>query len=479
MDETVGTIADYWPQLQAVNLAVNAALFVMGIIIWINSSCKFAITYFIIASVTLGVYSVMNLRIMHYDIIWCMNIPTVMQVVAGILYVKKSMELADIFHILNQEEQQIRDDEIRREEEIEALLNGTWFPSVEFYEICKENGISNMENEFYLKKAEKFVDDVLAKYNVKKEECKCTFSGDILKKYWADAETEIAAKKVEEEKQAAIRRRTPTEAKYNEKIAKGRESYKKAVQLYGIEKRKFLLQTYIDAISEEIVEKQKAKDSVDNLTMAVAMSAYKPKDKDWALLGGIADGIAGPGAGAAVALKAMSENAANAAQYEENRKYATNLAYQVSLSGLDIARQIDKLEENAEKFRKEIREAERKVILENVEFSELKDTFEIGNTKIKSVEDDECYVCAELSVINHYVPNVPKEVKMCVDGYLSVSLQEEDIYLGSVDVPLPALGVKCNGGKTTIEVIFDQYLPGKNHNYTCTVEPKKLWVMEV
>ena len=51
----------------------------------------------------------------------------------------------------------------------QPILDGVWFEQTEFYDICKENGVENLENAFYLKKANQMKIDSEKKISNTKE----------------------------------------------------------------------------------------------------------------------------------------------------------------------------------------------------------------------------------------------------------------------------------------------------------------------
>lgn len=101
------------------------------------------------------------------------------------------------------------------------------------------------------------------------------------------------------------------------KKQKEKNKKKKAVALIKIaaqedEQRKLAraegLKKYHQIEVNEAQKYQQAIEAALNLGQMAQNSVYQEKEKDWALLGGIANGIAGPGAGISTAFNAMQEN---------------------------------------------------------------------------------------------------------------------------------------------------------------------------
>lgn len=74
-------------------------------------------------------------------------------------------------------------------------------------------------------------------------------------------------------------------------------------------------------ITERLRELREGAEAMRRLSTMMNESVYQEKPKNWAVLGGIADGIAGPGAGVATAMQAQRDNvgieARNAARREQ------------------------------------------------------------------------------------------------------------------------------------------------------------------
>ena len=78
--------------------------------------------------------------------------------------------------------------------------------------------------------------------------------------------------------------------------------------LFGIDKRIYMIEDAIQRINKKITDYKKGQEAIKELGIMLSTSVKQEKKKDWALLGGIAEGIAGPGAGIVVAGSAIAEN---------------------------------------------------------------------------------------------------------------------------------------------------------------------------
>lgn len=95
------------------------------------------------------------------------------------------------------------------------------------------------------------------------------------------------------------------------------------------------LTKYYEMNEDDILKYQRAIIAMRELGMIMQKSVYQKKEKDWAIMGGIASGVAGPIAGVATAVNAMRDNseirAENAMHKEWGRKqneFFQNLAAQ-------------------------------------------------------------------------------------------------------------------------------------------------------
>lgn len=83
------------------------------------------------------------------------------------------------------------------------------------------------------------------------------------------------------------------------------------------------LQKYYEMDVEDARNYQEAIKAIRELGVIMQKSVYQEKEKDWAVLGGIAEGIGGPIAGIATALNAMHENEGIKARNQERKEWAS------------------------------------------------------------------------------------------------------------------------------------------------------------
>ena len=357
----------------------------------------------------------------------------------------------------------------------QPILDGVWFEQTEFYDICKENGVENLENAFYLKKANQILETILEECGIPEEKRSYYIGG--MTDYWTGLEQKFEQEAQLEKKIADEKRRIPVCADLSDEIKIKKINNDKATTLYGAEKREFLLGVQADELYKAWEELLAQRNALGDLNKAILSSAHTEKELDWAILGGIAEGLAGPGAGVATAINAMNVNSEIAARNEINRTAAINQSIHLLDIKDNVQNKCDEIKGKYDAIKEKQNESKKKVILDDISVEQLEKeiTIKAENVKWKN----EMYLGLELTITNSYIPPVPENVKMCVDGCLTISLTEDDIEVCTEDVPLPALGIQCNGGKENIEVIFSKFLPGEDHEYSFTVKPKNLWVMEI
>ncbi|MBR5515264.1 MAG: hypothetical protein IKU52_03570 [Clostridia bacterium] len=73
--------------------------------------------------------------------------------------------------------------------------------------------------------------------------------------------------------------------------------------------------------TEEVANYKQGVEAIRTLGVMMENSVVQEKEKDWAIWGGIADGLAGPIAGVGVALETMKENEAIRARNEANKAW--------------------------------------------------------------------------------------------------------------------------------------------------------------
>ena len=207
----------------------------------------------------------------------------------------------------------------------------------------------------------------------------------------------------------------------------------------------------------------------------LATSVSQQKTSDWAFLGGIADGLAGPGAGAAVALNVMAENAKIEAENQRKREGALKIVHGFQNDSIRIGAERTDLEKAASILENELKELEKKVVLSNLKAETFNTEFEVVKKLVQKTDTNLLKVSIDLENLSN--PDVPDGVRIVADGTLLAKIYTGKTYVGEAIVPLPLYGIECRKAET-ITGYCPMYMEG-NREYTVTLEPNNLWLMEL
>ncbi len=182
--------------------------------------------------------------------------------------------------------------------------------------------------------------------------------------------------------------------------------------------------------------KQKAKD-MSNAMWGV-MGSTQQKELDWATRGGIASGLAGPGAGAAAAVDAQIKNAQIRAQNQANMEAMAPLFF----DGLSKSGDYEKA---AERVAKALEAARIKLVADTGK-NKVLGKLNISLKKVDISDTGAFTVKAAVSAPNPITifDNVPA----VIDGTISADLYQKGKLVGQALMALPTYGVE----KNTVEV---------------------------
>lgn len=250
---------------------------------------------------------------------------------------------------------------------------------------------------------------------------------------------------------------------YNQQQEKEKERREKISELSNLEneQKKYAhlegLQKYYQMNNDDVQKYQRGIEAMRELGMIMQRSVYQEKEKDWAIWGGIADGIAGPIAGIATAVNTMSDNkriqSENATRREWGRKQ--NEFYQ------DLANQAQS-------------ECPRSISMMQLEKKydtvlSWKPTTLFSLIKIKSTENK---VDTQTGAVTVNVNWEQEDKSVCIDGSLRAKLYTKDgMCAGCAFLVLPKMGTV--GFKGTLSGICVS--PKPSTEYTVKIEPCNLW----
>lgn len=363
---------------------------------------------------------------------------------------------------------------------IHSLKTGEWkFPSREFYTRCIDKKIRNLDDKFYIQKARLVAEGILHEKQIPQAYISSFCSDEQLIKAFNEAKESIAQEKAREkalqEKKQEEWNRVPHRGNPDKAQEHAISLASKLVGLSGVNKRKTMLEDSLSILNKNIQDKVDTQQAFAILGSAISNSAYEEKQRDWATAGGIASAIAGPVAGAAVAINTMEENRAIAARNAENRAAVQRLGNSISSLSVDSSASVETMRDTANKIYAEIASINEKVVLEDADTATLENFVTITAHKITKKKTN--IIEVSITLENTFVPDVPEDVKIVVDGMYIVDIYAGDTRVGTANIPLPLYGVEC--GKTARATGYCINSMAQKCEYSMKVIRRKLWAMEL
>lgn len=379
--------------------------------------------------------------------------------------------------IRNKERQALEEKTRRENEEREAIQqsakNGTWvFPSEKFYQQCTEQKLANTFGEYGFKKAktiaEQLIREACPEADISYFQSYLTKGKlqELLETGKSQAE-QTAKKKLAESKRVRKADADSYEATFMQRSSS-------VSGLTGCQKRVQMLTDLIGDYDEEI---QKLKDGEEAMKqLAMIYTGAQEKESDWAILGGAANGIAGPVASAAVIWDTMKKNGEIAKYNEGMRKASMDvLSGSVSVAGNRI-----KAEQEQENVKIRLEEAREKITLSKPNANEIWNNIHIGqNYSVKRYDSGVLHVSISLGFLKSFALNVPQGVHMVVDGTIRANVTMDGIDIGTVVFPLPLYGIPCEAdAKVTLDGMCGWSTEFQGKYSLRFADQQNLWIME-
>lgn len=382
------------------------------------------------------------------------------------------------FRAIDKKERQALEEKTRRENEKREAIqqsakNGTWaFPAEKFYQQCTEQKVVNTSDEYGFKKT-KLIAEQLIREACPEVDMSCFQSYLTKEKLQAFLETgksqaeQTAKKKLEESKRVR-----EADADSYEAVFMHRSSL--VAGLTGCQKRVQMLTNLICDYDEEI---QKLKDGEEAMKqLAMIYTGAQKKESDWAILGGAANGIAGPAASAAVIWDTMKKNGEIAKYNEGMRKASMDvLSGTISVAGNRI-----KAEEEQENIKIRREEAKSKITLSKPDSNEIWNNIHINpNYSVERYDSGVLHISISLGFLRSFALNVPQGVHMVVDGTIRANVTMDGMDIGTVVFPLPLYGIPCEAdAKVTLDGMcgWSTEFCGKYSLHFANTQ--NLWIME-
>lgn len=368
---------------------------------------------------------------------------------------------------------------------------GEWLiSSIDFYNRCCQSNVKEINSDFTLQKAVTIAGLMFNDAGVPKQFYPTFLEEQKLKAFFNEGKQEAqrrAAIAEEMRRKAEEKRRTtPVAGKLSEQEAAQVHFSASLIHLTGKDKRRKILEDELDSINSQIQplrqEISRLLDQHSNRYVNAAMvyaAAPQEKTHDWATAGGIAEGIAGPAAGLAVALDTMNENAKIEARNAQTKQVYTTAANNILQrdyfgEGRNVGKKITSLENRAKPLQEALDALEEKVVLNGIDKSVLSKYLKVTYCNVEKRNSNILYVTVSLR--NNYTADVPDGVTIVVDGTLSANIYCGDILVGSAIAAFPTFGIAC-GDTVTVTALCNRYLEG-NRKYRAEITFNKLWVME-
>lgn len=360
-------------------------------------------------------------------------------------------------------------------ERLKQLQSGKWdFPAEKFYNACKNQAkLTSVNNEYSIIKAKRIAEQFVEKELFDPSYYEQYFTAEKLAFYFekgkslSEATAQRNAQKKESEKHLVIKGKPTKEEKtFLDRTAA-------LTSLSGVEKRKAMLSNLVQDYDVKINALKEGEEALK--TLGVAFLEQQKKETSWAIMGGIADGIAGPAAGLAVAAETMVNNQKVQEYNASMRQAAMNI-----MSGVpQLSGDRYDLEKEREKLLRQITKTDDKIALSHPDAAAIWENIQIKDVTITRNSSKVLAATMTVSLKESLVLDVPDNVRMVIDGIVKGKISFENTYVGEVLFPLPIYGIPTKKG---VEITLDGFCinstktPGE---YTLKLNDKQnIWVME-
>ena len=390
-----------------------------------------------------------------------------------ILGYKKNKEFDEQWE---KKEQQKKIDAARKQMEIaqinQSAKDGKWeFPSEKFYCMCRASQVTTLNNEFSIQKAAKLAEQVIKETAPEIDLANC---GEYFKKESLEGflkKGEILARAAEEKR--ILAQKQPRNANPNIPETTFIQRATELSCLSGSDKRVKMLTNLVADYKARIKAMCEGEQALRQLGMIYA--SQQKKETSWGVMGGIAEGIAGPAAGVIAASNTIANNR-KIQQYNESvRKASMDI-----MSGIpSISEDRYKLEMELGKIEQKLDEAKYKVVLSEPIADKIWQNIKVGKAVVKKNPSGVLSVSVPVSVKEPFALNVPDNVRMVIDGTIRGAVWFEDRFLSTIYFPLPMYGIASN---MTVEVTLDGMCGVSveyDGEYTVKIaDSQNLWIME-
>ncbi len=354
---------------------------------------------------------------------------------------------------------------------IRKIAQGMWeFPNVDLYKRCEKSGVTDLNSSFARRKVYATAKQILSENDIPKEFfVQYIGNEEDLGEGFLESRFENGKRQVYDDLHSMKK------GKLSEEHREMQELSKKVCNLYGHEKRRFMLKNSIRILDDKIQKYEDGQKAMRELGMILGSSAAQESKKDWAVLGGIASGIAGAGAGVAVAANAMAENAAIERRNKQSREAATQIATDILCNASSMNGEIANMRDARKIMQHHLDELDSKIVMNEYSAGDISRRIErsVNINKMHSEKGLEISVMFKSSL----KADVPNGVNVVADGTFDVEIFYEGKAIDRVCVALPLFGLP-RGEYITLKAYSDRYVKADG-KYTAKVHYNKLWAMEV
>lgn len=402
------------------------------------------------------------------------GIPGAIALAVGIMSVyfalKCNDELAERKYEIVERKRQIEEREKQVKEKNAQVKEGKWkFPSVRFYELCKEAHIYALADDFSITKAKQFARQIMSEEKIDWENQIPFLQVNKLRE--AFDEGRGVSDKAEAER--IERAKNPRNASPN---IPERNFLKRASEIKSCSensKRIMMLRNLLDDCDSRIRQISEGEEAMKQLS-AIYLGAQR-KEESWGLAGGIAEGIAGPTAGVMAAVNTMGRNREIQA-YNQSMREASMGALKGAFS---MSSDKYKLQSERETIQAKLAEAGKKITLKKPNAREIFSNMEIGKAKIEKGQTNVLHIELPVSLKTAFELSAPKDVMMVVDGTLQGEIWYEDRCVDSVVFPFPLYGIPTGMTQTvTLDAMCGKYVELEGEYTLKLAKYQKLWIME-
>ena len=205
--------------------------------------------------------------------------------------------------------------------------------------------------------------------------------------------------------------------------------------------------------------------------ISVTLAPPLEKEHDWAVMGGLASGLAGPGAGIATAVNAQIENAQIRARNSQLLQETADIRGRMLVA---IAEQKDALQTKCSELDALINATKTKLIGKDSPEACLK-ALHFENTKIAVSKTGTCTVDAKVGLkrSEYYIFG---DVKATIDGTIQGEIYDGSEKIGTANLVLPLDGIPDANMIEIKGICLFCGQPGKK--YTVKFNADNLWAME-